>query len=59
MGLRKGGEYYLMHKDIRVCLMGISDDGVLGSVRLRYAGIGFNGFYGKFEIIKYKVFAKR
>ena len=26
-------EYYLMHKDIRVCLMEISDDGTLGSVR--------------------------
>ncbi len=26
-------EYYLMHKDIRVCLMEISDDGALGNVR--------------------------
>lgn len=26
-------EYYLMHKDIPVCLMEISDDGALGSVR--------------------------
>lgn len=26
-------EYYLMHKDIRVCLMEISDDGALGRVR--------------------------
>lgn len=26
-------EYYLMHKDIPVCLMEISDEGNLGSVR--------------------------
>ncbi len=26
-------EYFLMHKNIKVCLMEISDDGVLGSVR--------------------------
>lgn len=26
-------EYYLMHKDIRVCLMEITDEGHLGSVR--------------------------
>ena len=26
-------EYYLMHKDIPVCLMEISDDGILGNVR--------------------------
>lgn len=25
-------EYYLMHKDIPVCLMELSDDGKLGSV---------------------------
>ncbi len=30
---RYAKEYYLMHKDIPVCLMEISDDGVLGSVR--------------------------
>ena len=30
---RQAKEYYLMHKDIPVCLMEISDDGVLGSVR--------------------------
>ena len=30
---RHAKEYYLMHKDIPVCLMEISDDGTLGSVR--------------------------
>lgn len=29
----KAREYYLMHKDIPVCLMEISDEGILGSVR--------------------------
>ena len=31
--LRQAKEYFLMHKDIPVCLMEISDDGALGSVR--------------------------
>lgn len=30
---RYAKEYYLMHKDIPVCLMEISDDGILGNVR--------------------------
>ena len=30
---KQAKEYYLMHKDIPVCLMEISDDGILGSVR--------------------------
>lgn len=30
---KQAREYYLMHKDIPVCLMEISDDGVLGRVR--------------------------
>ena len=30
-------EYFLMHKDIKVCLMEISDDGILGSVRYNEA----------------------
>lgn len=30
---RHAEEYYLMHKDIPVCLMEISDDGILGKVR--------------------------
>ena len=31
--IRQAKEYYLMHKDIPVCLMEISEDGVLGNVR--------------------------
>ena len=30
---RQEREYYLMHKDIPVCLMEISDDGIMGNVR--------------------------
>ena len=32
-----GKEYYLMHKDIKVCLMEISDEGILGKVRRNQA----------------------
>lgn len=31
--IRQAKEYFLMHKDIPVCLMEISEDGILGSVR--------------------------
>ena len=31
--IRQAKEYFLMHKDIPVCLMEISEDGVLGNVR--------------------------
>lgn len=31
--LKNGKEYYLMHKDIRVCLMEITEDGTIGNVR--------------------------
>ena len=31
--LKNGKEYYLMHKDIRVCLMEITEDGAIGNVR--------------------------
>ena len=30
---KQTNEYYLMHKDIPVCLMEITDDGALGRVR--------------------------
>lgn len=33
MVARKAKEYFLMHKDIRVCLMEITDEGELGNVR--------------------------
>ena len=33
MGKRIPKEYILMHKDIPVCLMEISDEGVLGTYR--------------------------
>lgn len=31
-------EYFLMHKDIRVCLMEISDEGEIGNIRSNKAG---------------------
>ena len=34
MAKRKTNEYYLMHKDIPVCLMEISEDGSLGNYRI-------------------------
>lgn len=30
---QRAKEYFLMHKDIRVCLMEITDDGSIGNVR--------------------------
>ena len=33
MGKRIANEYILMHKDVPVCLMEISDEGVLGSYK--------------------------
>jgi hypothetical protein len=39
MAKRNSNEYYLMHKDIPVCLMEITDEGILGNYRKNEAAI--------------------
>lgn len=46
-------EYYLMHKDIRVCLMEISDDGILGSVRRNEAAAAHFPLGGQMNNMKF------
>lgn len=46
-------EYYLMHKDIPVCLMEISDDGVLGNVRRNEAAAAHFPLGGQMNDMKF------
>lgn len=46
-------EYYLMHKDIPVCLMEISDDGELSNVRKNEAAIDHFPLGGRMNNIKF------
>ncbi len=46
-------EYYLMHKDIPVCLVEISDDGVLGSVRRNEAASAHFPLGGQMNNMKF------
>ncbi len=46
-------EYYLMHKDIPVCLMEISDDGALGSVRRNEAAVAHFPLGGQMNNMKF------
>lgn len=46
-------EYYLMHKDVPVCLMEISDDGALGSVRRNEAAIAHFPLGGQMNNMKF------
>lgn len=46
-------EYYLMHKDIPVCLMEISDDGVLGNVRRNEAAAAHFPLGGQMNNMKF------
>ena len=46
-------EYYLMHKDIPVCLMEISDDGILGSVRRNEAAAAHFPLGGQMNNMKF------
>ena len=50
---RYAKEYYLMHKDIPVCLMEISDDGVLGSVRRNEAAAAHFPLGGQMNNMKF------
>lgn len=50
---RQAKEYYLMHKDIPVCLMEISDDGALGSVRRNEAAAAHFPLGGQMNIMKF------
>lgn len=49
----KAREYYLMHKDIPVCLMEISDEGNLGSVRRNEAASAHFPLGGQMNNIKF------
>ena len=46
-------EYFLMHKDIKVCLMEISDDGILGSVRYNEAAAEHVPLGGRMNNMKF------
>lgn len=46
-------EYYLMHKDIPVCLMEISEDGVLGNVRRNESAIAHFPLGGQMNNMKF------
>lgn len=50
---RHAKEYYLMHKDIPVCLMEISDDGTLGSVRRNEAASAHFPLGGQMNNMKF------
>ena len=46
-------EYYLMHKDIPVCLMNISDDGLMGNYRRNEAALEHFPIGGQMNDIKF------
>lgn len=46
-------EYFLMHKDIRVCLMEITDDGNIGNVRRNEAALDHFPLGGKMNNMKF------
>lgn len=50
---RQEKEYYLMHKDIPVCLMEISEDGVLGTVRRNEAASAHFPLGGQMNNMKF------
>ena len=50
---RQAKEYYLMHKDIPVCLMEISDDGILGNVRRNEAASAHFPLGGQMNNMKF------
>lgn len=50
---RHAKEYFLMHKDIPVCLMEISDDGTLGSVRRNEAASAHFPLGGQMNNMKF------
>ena len=50
---RHAKEYYLMHKDIPVCLMEISDEGTLGSVRRNEAASAHFPLGGQMNNMKF------
>ena len=50
---RHAREYFLMHKDIPVCLMEISDDGTLGSVRRNEAASAHFTLGGQMNNMKF------
>lgn len=50
---RHAKEYFLMHKDIRVCLMEISDEGILSSVRRNEAAAAHFPLGGQMNNMKF------
>jgi hypothetical protein len=53
MAKRNSNEYYLMHKDIPVCLMEITDDGILGNYRKNEAAAEHFPIGGKMNEMKF------
>ena len=53
MARKKAEEYYLMHKDIPVCLMELSSDGTLGNYRKNQAALEHFPIGGKMNDIKF------
>lgn len=53
MARKKAEEYYLMHKDIPVCLMELSNDGTLGNYRKNQAALEHFPIGGKMNDIKF------
>lgn len=50
---KNSDEYYLMHKDIPVCLMNVSDDGVLSNVRRNEAALAHVPLGGQMNNMKF------
>ena len=48
-----GNEYWLMHKNVRVCLMEISEEGILGNVRRNEAAVAHFPLGGQMNPMKF------
>ena len=53
MAKKKATEYYLMHKDIQVCLMELSEDGTLGNYRKNQAALDHFPIGGQMNDMKF------
>ena len=51
--MKRAAEYYLMHKDIRVCLMDIDENGNIGSVRRNEAAAAHFPLGGQMNNMKF------
>lgn len=55
MAKKRVNEYYLMHKDIPVCLMELSNDGALGNYRKNQAALAHFPIGGQMNDMKFHV----